>query len=110
MNRTALLCTVAALVAVAAGCRMCCHPHDYCGPTYTRGSAQSCCPTARSGSVLSEPINPACGIVAEPSFDGQIPAEQIISVTDEKVGTEQLAGRPPVEVQSVRAGVRMLRR
>ena len=55
MARTAFAWSVVALVAVTAGCRMCAHPHDYCGPTYTGECGTQCAPNARAGSVLSEP-------------------------------------------------------
>ena len=42
------------LVAVfigLAGCTMCCHCDDRCGPVYDHG-CQTCCPSARAGSIL----------------------------------------------------------
>lgn len=50
---------LAVLVSSSVGCRMCCHPYDYCGPVYQGdGQCQSCCSGhARVGSVL----DPASG-------------------------------------------------
>ena len=56
MARTAFAWSVVALVAVTAGCTMCAHPHDYCGPTFTGECGTHCAPNARAGSVLSEPL------------------------------------------------------
>ncbi len=117
MHRTGLLCTVAALLAVSAGCRMCSHPNDYCGPTFDRGSCQSCDPIARSGSILSPPINGGGGggcdcesCAAQTSSDEQLPAEQIISVTDEVVKPDQTFSPPDAKANSAQIAMRMLKR
>lgn len=44
-------CLVGWVVLAAAGCRMCAHPYDYCGPIV--GDPLGCCPTARAGSILT---------------------------------------------------------
>ena len=116
MHRTGLICTVAALLAVSAGCRMCSHPNDYCGPTFDRGSCQSCDPLARSGSVLSPPINgggggggcESCATQASP--DEQRPAGKIISVTDERVKPDQTSSPPDTKADSAQIAMRMLKR
>ena len=36
---------------MAAGCAMCAHPYDYCGPVID--DPQACCPNARAGSILA---------------------------------------------------------
>ena len=43
---------VIALCAVTAGCRMCAHPYDDCGPTFT-GDCGSCDVDGRRGSILA---------------------------------------------------------
>ena len=117
MHRTGLLFTVAALLAVSAGCSMCSHPHDYCGPTFDRGSDQSCDPIARAGSILSPPINGGGGdgggcdsCETQPSYDEPIPAGQIISVTDEVVKPDQTSNRPDPKANSAQIAMRMLKR
>lgn len=44
-------CLVGCWILVAAGCRMCAHPYDYCGPVVD--DPQACCPNARAGSILA---------------------------------------------------------
>ncbi|MEE8452250.1 MAG: hypothetical protein V3R99_10060 [Thermoguttaceae bacterium] len=56
MARITFAWSVVALVALTAGCTMCAHPHDYCGPTYTGECGTQCAPNARAGSILSEPL------------------------------------------------------
>ena len=53
MRRTVFALTAIVLVAAATGCRMCAHPFDYCGPTFTGGNCEACNPDARAGSILS---------------------------------------------------------
>jgi hypothetical protein len=53
MFRTTLgLCAVAILAAVA-GCTMCCHPYDNCGPVWDGGECQTCSPHYRAGSIFA---------------------------------------------------------
>jgi hypothetical protein len=40
--------TLLGLSLLSAGCTMCCHPYDYCGPVYDGGQ----CSNERAGSVL----------------------------------------------------------
>ncbi len=61
MARTILALSVVALVALTAGCRMCAHPYDDCGPLFTGDSCgPPCAPHARAGSVLQGGC-PSCG-------------------------------------------------
>ena len=53
MFRMALSLGVAAVLLAVAGCTMCCHPYDYCGPVYDDCGCHSCSPCYRAGSVLS---------------------------------------------------------
>lgn len=55
MVRSALGLGVVVLLLVVAGCTMCCHPYDYCGPVHD--CTNECPPdgpsTSRYGSILS---------------------------------------------------------
>jgi hypothetical protein len=44
---------VVAILLASAGCRMCGHPYDYCGPVYDSGDCQPCGSHSRAGSILS---------------------------------------------------------
>ncbi len=48
-----LACSVVTLLAVTAGCRMCAHPYDYCGPVFTGANGEPCDANVRHGSILS---------------------------------------------------------
>jgi hypothetical protein len=53
MLRAALrLGGVAGLLAIA-GCTMCCHPYDYCGPVLEADGCQTCASNTRAGSILA---------------------------------------------------------
>jgi hypothetical protein len=58
MIRTRVAWPLVALIALSAGCAMCAHPYDYCGPTFTGECGQVCDPMARAGSRLSPPLEP----------------------------------------------------
>ena len=58
MVRTRIAWPLVALIALSAGCAMCAHPYDYCGPTFTGECGQACDPMARAGSRLSPPLEP----------------------------------------------------
>lgn len=53
MLRTASGLSVVAILLAAAGCTMCCHPYDYCGPVYDSPGCQSCGSHSRAGSILA---------------------------------------------------------
>jgi len=53
MFRTTLGLSAVAVLAAVAGCTMCCHPYDCCGPVYENGACQSCSTHYRTGSILS---------------------------------------------------------
>ena len=97
MYRTALALAAVGLIAFSSGCTMCCSPYDYCGPTFTGGPGESCCPSARAGSVLS-------GGIVEPTLEAEIPPDQIISVTDEKVDQAQQAGPATADAGPISSG------
>lgn len=61
MLRIAVASATMALLAVTAGCTMCAHPYDDCGPTFTAEGCQRCMPNARAGSILSPGLQPIAG-------------------------------------------------
>jgi hypothetical protein len=42
MARTIAAATVLTLLTITAGCTMCAHPYDYCGPTHGAGGCHDC--------------------------------------------------------------------
>ena len=87
MARTTFACAVVALVALTAGCSMCAHPYDYCGPTFTGEGCQPCMPNARACSILSPGGTPCCGSPMGPPM--------MVSVSDaEMVGPAPGVGLP----------------
>jgi len=59
MHRTLILSIAVVSVALAAGCSMCGHPHDRCGPTCTGDGSLGCGMQGRAGSVIEpygEPV------------------------------------------------------
>ena len=107
MPRTALgLGIVSVLLAVAAGCTMCCHPYDQCGPVFNGSACSSCSPCYRANSVLSGTPSPMPSpALAQRQAEGQpvsrvslqkairsdaksgdvAGSQRIVSVTDRKV-------------------------
>ena len=71
---------------------MCAHPFDYAGPVSTGASCgQACRLDQRAGSALGGVVQPPQEAEMSYSFD-DIPENQIISVTDEKVDPTQPVG------------------
>ena len=125
MRRMALGLGGAVVLLAAAGCTMCCHPNDYCGPVYEGGRCQSCSLHSRAGSILAgtTEIEPSPDLAQRPAQNqtvsnaslrrqvhgdtkpGDVPgSEQILSVTDRVVGSStdsdggsQLASDPSSE-------------
>jgi hypothetical protein len=56
MSRAIGVCLMATFLAITAGCTMCAHPYDYCGPVYAGQNCEPCNPQARAGSILSPPL------------------------------------------------------
>ncbi len=48
---TAML-ALSCVLASAAGCTMCCHPYDYCGPVFQGSTCSPVCSNVRAGSIL----------------------------------------------------------
>jgi hypothetical protein len=53
MVRPSLVIAVAATLAALAGCTMCCHPYDHCGPVYEGRYATGCSRNVHAGSIFS---------------------------------------------------------
>ena len=97
MSRTTLASITLSLVAMAAGCRMCASPYDYCGPVFTDGGCGPC-GAVRAGSILSGTMEP---IAEGPIIPGaEILSEELISVTDRRVD-EVVASQSPTETTPV---------
>ncbi len=52
MLRAGFAGLILGLVMLSMGCRMCAHPFDYCGPTFT-GDGPCCADETRAGSILT---------------------------------------------------------
>jgi hypothetical protein len=79
MRRAMIAWAGIGLMLLAAGCTMCAHPYDYCGPVVDGPCACSCDPLARSGSILSGGGPGAMvegGQMVGQSIDGQALVEQ----------------------------------
>jgi hypothetical protein len=116
---------VVAVVLAAAGCTMCCHPYDYCGPVHDDQGCQSCSTRARAGSILggARELGPVLEEARRPApaqrvsrasaprqaqadtKPGYVPgSERIVSVSDRvvqraatAVDTPQVAAEPSAE-------------
>ena len=67
MGRVYAFWTAIGLLSLAAGCSMCAHPYDNCGPTALSGNGARCCSTVRAGSILS-----SSDVLQSAAVDGQI--------------------------------------
>ena len=94
MLRMALGLGLVAVSFTLAGCRMCQHPFDYCGPVYDYATdCQSCSMQSRAGSILENTPAPMPAqaeqyqeYVEGEMRLGDVPgSEQILSVTDRVV-------------------------
>ena len=107
MLRTVFALTAIVLVAAAAGCSMCAHPYDYCGPTFMGGNYQTCDPDARAGSILSPPIQTAAEGVMTPT-------EEVVSPMGEQIAPSdyfsQDSAQPPAASNRVATGIRVTSR
>jgi hypothetical protein len=136
MRRSVLALSAIVLIAAATGCRMCAHPFDYCGPTYTGGNCDACNPDARAGSILSPPVQTtfngdtvapqeAIQPTPEPTPQQQTPAPTVPSDHVSQVPTRatvrtitqpmsqpmtQPIAQPPAASNRAAAGVRFMSR
>jgi hypothetical protein len=94
---------VAVVLAVAAGCTMCCHPYDYCGPVYDDSCGEPYCSNVRAGSILeSGPAHVAGDEAVEEnaeavSSNDHAPAEsepRMLSAADRGAGEKNI---PPAK-------------
>ena len=94
MLRMAMGLGLVAVLFTLAGCRMCQHPFDYCGPVYDYApDCQSCSMQSRAGSILEGVPHPMPAqaeqyqeYVEGEMRLGDVPgSEQILSVTDRVV-------------------------
>jgi hypothetical protein len=53
MQRALYVWATAGLLLLSAGCSMCGHPYDYCGPVAGDGNCMNCDTRTRSGSILA---------------------------------------------------------
>lgn len=66
MDRALLAAAITTVLVLTAGCRMCAHPYDYCGPTFTGRGGEPCAANARQGSILSPAGEPGVGYEVPP--------------------------------------------
>jgi hypothetical protein len=82
MLRLGLGLGILAVLSTLAGCTMCCHPYDWCGPVHDGEGCQSCDSRYRVGSILAGTAETATlhevgadvttqGMADEPIVDGQ---------------------------------------
>jgi hypothetical protein len=102
MRRTVFALTAIVLVAAATGCRMCAHPFDYCGPTFTGGNCGPCNPDARAGSILSPTIPTTVG-------GGQVTPEEVVGPTEEQTApSDDYLSQEPAASNRAAAGTRVM--
>ena len=77
MLRSMFALAAACLVALTAGCSMCAHPYDYCGPTFTGEAGQQCMPNARACSILSPGTTSCCGSAVVPGMMVPVPGAEM---------------------------------
>ena len=58
MLRTLLALGLTAIMFAGSGCRLPCHPYDYCGPVYQGPECSSRASQARAGSILADMPQP----------------------------------------------------
>ncbi len=93
MARTILAGCLIGLLAISAGCKMCAHPYDYCGPTFDGGCTVNCDPYARACSILSpSPYVDSCGGSCGGCVSSAVePGEELVAET---TGVEAVRLRP----------------
>jgi len=66
MRRAVIVWAGLGLLLAAAGCTMCAHPYDYCGPVVDGSCACPCDTRVRTGSVLSGAVGGGEQMAVEP--------------------------------------------
>lgn len=101
MLRTALGLGVVTVLMAAAGCTMCCHPNDYCGPVQDGCGCQACpsCPSrTREGSILS-------GMSQMPQSHGTIQSREMmpsqeLTPSPDPMPTREVSPSPSTETMT----------
>lgn len=88
MSQSNLLWVAAGLLLLSAGCSMCAHPYDDCGPVYTDGDCSNCMPLARTNSILAmgafRAAAPGAEAVPTPAANGSAgPVQSVPSAGDQ---------------------------
>jgi hypothetical protein len=78
--------SVVAMILFSAGCKMCCHPYDRCGPVYDNCTGHPYCSCARAGSILSNPPARVEGTTSEEVLEGE--ADSISATKSQKTAVE----------------------
>jgi hypothetical protein len=97
MFRTGLSLVVVVVLLAAAGCTMCCHPYDYCGPVHDDQGFTSCSTHARAGSILAGGSDVT---VSESPKEARRPA-RVVSTTKQVV--QQTAASTDIPIPSATA-------
>lgn len=111
MIRAILAICVVTLTAVTAGCTMCAHPFDYCGPTFTGECGQPCAANARAGSILSPgsemvggtEMVPGTVIAVADAKSGSVDRQDAVDSGSQELPRTGLPGKPVVGLRG-RAG------
>jgi len=90
MRRAMIVWAGLGLMLVSAGCTMCSHPYDYCGPVVCGSCTSPCDPRTRTGSVLGG--GEGLAVADAGQVVGQPMAGQ--EVVDEGVAGPALMGQP----------------
>lgn len=101
MLRAGFAGLILGLVMLSTGCRMCAHPFDYCGPTFT-GDGPCCVDEPRAGSILAGGAVP----VPEPTpatdpneIDYRMPGSGDVSFLDSRAEQPALAVPAVAEIE-----------
>jgi hypothetical protein len=78
MVRSAFALAAVALATLTAGCRMCAHPYDYCGPVLSQGDCQVCMPGVRACSILMPGGSVCCDSSLAPEMMLPMPDDQMV--------------------------------
>ena len=115
MRHAAFALIAIGLSMTATGCRMCAHPYDYCGPTFTGGACDTCDFNARAGSILSPPLQTAAVQQGEVTYQSDLGAEQVAPMQTQEIDSTppDITMREPVVLPTPRrasVGTRILSR
>jgi len=121
MSRSLIAWVGLGLLILGAGCRMCAHSYDYCGPLFSGKCGEQCDPRYRAGSILSGTVLPVPDAATEMDMqpgqqpdvwqptdawqetdpDFGIPQDQIISITDRKLEEPPTEAPPSADQPTV---------